>query len=45
VGIREENVDGYITRGARRKKETVKERWVVYCRGKRLKEEEIKKAR
>jgi hypothetical protein len=28
VGIREENVDGYITGGARRKKKTVEEKLV-----------------
>jgi len=40
VGIREENVDGNITGGARRKKKTVEEKLVVYWRGKRLKEGE-----
>ncbi len=40
MGIREENVDGYITGGARRKKKTVEEKLVVYWRGRRLKEGE-----
>ncbi len=40
MGIREENVDGYITGGARRKKKTVEEKLVMYWGGRRLKEGE-----